>query len=300
MHVAPSRALKSFTSFEVMSVFSEDFWIDLRSDFTINSLRRYKEILLSGVCLMVNDATLLMASKTQRIKDRIINAFAELLSDGKYIYQDFGQKFTLEGPVTSLWNITNQTYQSYKDRLFAQTFSQRFLTVHYAPSKTEREEWVEKEEAAKKMHFLGKIGVDDIVRKVEIPAKYLLVVRHLAQEFSYLTLTSLVACQDLIKGLLRAHASLNKRSQVCMDDVKVVLMVRPYLVNQLSPYEGLIVKHRAQGLSVREIAHKIGKANYNKQIQRVIKKAELRGILDSESRRKRLDSDILKRRVEQF
>jgi hypothetical protein len=297
MHVAPSRALKSFTSFELMSVFSKEFWIDLRSDFTINSLRRYKSLLPLGTTFLVNDATLLLASKVQRFKDRIINAFAELLSDGKYVYQNFKEKFTLEGLVTTIWNITLEAYQNYHNRLFSLTFAQRLLTVFCVPTKTEREAWVEKEEIAKKMHFHRKITGANIAHKVKIPSKYLPIIRLIAQEFSYLTFNSIIACQDLIKGLLRAHASLNKRSEVCMDDVKVVLMVRPYLVNPQSPHEGLIVKYRAQGLSVRDIAKKIGKVNYNQQIQRVIKKAELRGVLDSQSLPNGNDSNILKRQV---
>jgi hypothetical protein len=247
---------------------------------------------------MVNDATLLLASKVQRFKDRIINAFAELLSDGKYIYQNFKERLVLEGSVTTIWNITNEAYQNYKDRLFSLTFTQRLLAVHYSPTKAERDAWVEKEETAKKIQYHERIKIEDITRKVEIPSKYLTIVRHLAQEFSYLTLSSQVACQDLIKGLMRTHAALNKRNEVCMDDVKLVLMVRPYLVNPMSPYEGLIVKYRANGLSVRGIAKKLGKLNYNQQIQRVIRKAELRGILDSESSSKLADGNILERRGE--
>jgi hypothetical protein len=122
-----------------MSVFSEEFWVDLRSDFTINSLLRYKSRLLSGVCFLVNDATLLLASRVQRFKDRIINGFSELLSDGKYVYQNFREKFTLEGSVTTIWNIISVAYENYKDRLFALTFSLRLLAVHYVPTKKERE-----------------------------------------------------------------------------------------------------------------------------------------------------------------
>ena len=106
MHVGPSRAFKSFTSNELTCVFNKEFWIDLRSDFTVNSLRRYKRRLPLGICFLVNDATLLLASKIQRFKDRIINGFSELLSDGKYVYQNFREKFTLEGSVTTIWNIT--------------------------------------------------------------------------------------------------------------------------------------------------------------------------------------------------
>jgi hypothetical protein len=91
LHVGPSRALKSFTSSEVMSIFSEEFWIDLRSDFTMNSLRRYKDELKTGKCLFVNDGTTLFASKGQRTKDRLVGGLGELIADEVYTYQDYGK-----------------------------------------------------------------------------------------------------------------------------------------------------------------------------------------------------------------
>src|SRR3972149_4835097 len=122
-----------------MQVFDESFWIDLRSDFTMNSLKRYRECFLLGVCLPVNDATLLLSSKIQRAKNRIIEGFSELLSDAKYIYQDFKQKTTLAGKITTIWNITSEAYENYKNRMFGSTLSERFLTVHYVPTKEEEE-----------------------------------------------------------------------------------------------------------------------------------------------------------------
>jgi hypothetical protein len=124
------------------------------------------------------------------------------------------------------------------------------------------------------------IGVDNISKRVKMSSVYVGLVRHLARGFSYDSLTSPISCQDLIKGTLRAHASLNKRNEVCMDDLRFVLMLRPYLTNPFSPYEGKIVRLRAQGLSFGKIEKELGKVNYVQQIQRVIKKAELRGILD--------------------
>jgi hypothetical protein len=264
-----------------MRIFSEEFWLDLKSDFTMNSLSRYKTLFLAGVCCFANDLTALLASKAQRFKARLAGGLSELFSDGSYTYQDFRTKFTLKGRITMVANITSEAYQNYKDRLFGLTFSERFLTVHYVMSRQEKEEWVAREEVAKTMRYSGKITIADISRKVEIPSKYLPMIKVLAREFSYASLTSPVSCQDLIKGTLRAHAALNKRSQVYNDDLRFVMMIRPYLVNPFSPYEGKIVKYAAQGLSVREIARKIGKPNYIQQIQRVIKKAELRGILDA-------------------
>jgi hypothetical protein len=284
LHVAPTRALKSSTSLEVMRIFSREFWLDLQSDFTMNSLHRYKTELEKGKCLFVNDGTTLFASKSQRTKDRLVGGLSELLSDESYTYQDFGSKFTLKGNVTMILNITSQAYENYKDRLFGLTFSERFLTVHHVPTKREWEAWVRQEEAAKKIHFDGMIRVEDVVSRVEIPSTHLRIVKHLAQEYSYNSLNSPVACQDLIKGTLRAHASLNRRTEVCEDDVIFVAEVRPYLRNPFSPYEGMIVKLSAQGLGTGEICRTIRKPDtYKQQVLRVIRKAELRGILDVQS-----------------
>lgn len=129
------------------------------------------------------------------------------------------------------------------------------------------------------MNNSHKITVDDIEVDVEIPPGYLRIIQHLAQEFSYDSVTSPMACQDLIKAVLRAHAALNKRSEVCIDDLVVVMRVRPFLRNPFAPFEGRIVRLRAQGLSIRGICKEIGKPNYGQQVQRVIRKAELRGIL---------------------
>jgi hypothetical protein len=142
-----------------------------------------------------------------------------------------------------------------------------------------------------------KIGIEDISKCVEIPPKYIPLIRQLAKDFSYASLSSPVSSQDLIKATLRAHASLNRRNEVCMDDLRFVLMLRPYLTNPFSPYDGLIVKYRAQGFSIREIARKIGKSKYNRQIQRVLRKAELRGLLDAKSLLQRNDSNPLEREV---
>jgi hypothetical protein len=264
-----------------MSIFDREFWLDLKSDFTMNSLSRYKAELESGRCLFVNDGTTLFASKSQRTKDRLVGGLSELLSDGSYTYQDFGQKLSLLGNITMVINITSEAYQNYKDRLFGLTFSERFLTAHHVLTKVDKEAWVEHEEVAKRMHYGQVIYVEDIENKVEIPSKYLPIVKNLARDFSYASLCSPIGCQDLIKGTMRAHASLNRRSQACSDDLRFVVMTRKYWVNPFSPWERLIVKYRAQGLSVRQIVRKIGKRNYDTQVRRVIEKAELRGILDA-------------------
>jgi hypothetical protein len=104
-------------------------------------------------------------------------------------------------------------------------------------------------------------------------------IQHLAQEYSYDSLTSPVACKDLINATMRAHAALNKRGQVCIDDLVFVARIQPYLTNPFSQYDGEIIRLRAKGLGVKQICKEIRKVNYDHHVHIVIKKAELRGVL---------------------
>jgi len=279
MDIAPSRSLKSYTSNEVMRIFDKSFYINLKSDFTMNSLRRYAEDLSKGKCLFVNDGTVEFASKSQRTKDRLVGGLSELLADGVYSYQDFGQKFTLKGKVTMVMNMTSEAFQNYKDRLFGLTFAERFFTAHHALSEQEKHEWIDREERSAKTQFGEKITQDDIETDVRIPKKYYQTIRYLAQDFSYMSLKTFIGCRDIIKATLKAHASLNHRDEVCRDDLEFIRMIKDYLVNPFSPYEGKVDKYRAEGFSIRDICKKIDRPNYIKQVQRVVQKAELRGIL---------------------
>lgn len=285
LDVAPSRQLKSYTSNEVMKIFDDKFWLDLQSDFTLNSLKRYKKKLKQSVCLFVNDATTLFASKAKRFKDRLVGGLSGLLADEIYIYQDFKKKFTLQGKVTLVMNMTSGAYRNYKDRLLGLTFLERVLTLHHVLSKPEMDAWVEKQEKTRKMRFKPTITIDDIETDIEkIPRHYLKLIKIQARELSLLSLRSFIGCQDLIKGAVRAHASLNNRKGFCTDDFALISMMKGYLVNPFSPYEGQIVKYSAQGLSYRDICNKIGKPNYIHQVQSVVKKAQIRGILPLETK----------------
>lgn len=282
-NVGPTRQLKSILTKEVMKIFDTDFWLDLQSDFTMNSLEWYKNIIKNSVCLVINDGTALLSSKAKRTKDRLISGLSELLADGRYIYQDRLHKFVLEGSVTLILNITSESFKNYKDRMLGLTFLERVLTVHHAFSKQECETWVEKEQKTKKMNFKRTITLDDIETDIqEIPSHYLKLIKIQARDFSYLSMRSFIGSQDIIKALVRAHAALNKRKQLCTDDFYVVSLIKPYLINPFLPYEGLVVKLRAQGLSYRQIQKQIGSNIKIRQIQRILKKARIRGILHLE------------------
>lgn len=286
LDVAPPRQLKSYTSREAMKIFDKKFWLDVHSDFTMHSLEKYKDIIKDGVCLLVNDGTELLSSKAKRTKDRLIGGLSELFSDAKYVYQDFrGKVVDLEGWVTLILNITSESFKNYKDRMLGLTFLERVLTVHHVLSKQESETWIEKEQRTMNVTFNRTITMDDIETNIqEIPSHYLKLIKIQAREFSHLSMRSFVGCQDIIKALVRAHAALNKRKGLCTDDFYIVSLIKPYLTNPFSPYEGQIVKLRAQGFSYRDIQNAIGKPNYLRQIQRVVKRAQIRGVLPLETK----------------
>lgn len=282
---APSRQLKSYTSKAVMKIFDKEFWLDAHSDFTMHSLEKYKDIIKNGICILINDATTLLRSIAKRAKDRLVGGLSELFSDGSYVNQDYrGKVVDLKGWVTAILNITSESYKNNEERMLGLTFLERALTVHYVLTKQETEIWVEKEQRTKHMKFKSTITIDDIETDIqEIPSHYLKLIKIQARQFSYLSMRSFVGSQDIIKAIVRAHAALNKRKQLCTDDFYIVTLIKPYLINPFSPYEGQIVKLRAQGLSYREIQEKIGKKNYLRQIQRVVKQAQIRGILPLEN-----------------
>lgn len=281
MDIAPSRSLKTYTSTEIMNTFDEEFWIDTKSDFTMNSLRRYASAFEKSKCLFVNDASGLFASKAERIKERLVTGLSELLEDTGYGYKDFEKDWTLKGKVTMVMNMTSEAYKNYKDRIFGLTLSERFLAVHHVTNQVEKDAWIAKEERVKDTHYGHRITVDDIETEVEIPELYYGVIGNLAQEFSFMSLRTFTGCQDLIKATLMAHASLNRRKLVCVDDVNFLNMIKRYLVNPFSPYEGLIVEYAFQGFSVADILKKIGKTEkYRNQVYRVLDTARIRGILD--------------------
>ena len=123
------------------------------------------------------------------------------------------------------------------------------------------------------------IRAEDIETNVKISQEFRIFIDHNAKEFSFDSLSSSIGCKDLIEATMRAHAALNKSSYLCVDDLIFIKRIQPYLKNPFSPYEGTIVRLSAQGLNPREICRILGKSNYERQVWRVRRKAELRGIL---------------------
>ena len=120
LHITPSRQGKSFTLKEIMQIIDKEFWIDLGSDWTMNSLRRFVDC-IDHKCLLVDDAVVLLNSKVLRAKDRLVGGLGEWISEEQYTYRDFGKTWTLSGIITMVINITSESFLHNKDTLFGST-----------------------------------------------------------------------------------------------------------------------------------------------------------------------------------
>jgi hypothetical protein len=155
--------------------------------------------------------------------------------------------------------------------------------LHTALNDNEKEDFVERTYKQKNLKYNGIIKPEDISSSVEIQPPYPKLVQKLAKDISYDMLNSPIGCSDLIRATMMANATLNKRTTLCADDLNLIHKIRPYLINPFSPYDGRIVRLRSMGLSIDEISKEIGKGNYRRQIERVIEKAKLRGVLSPNS-----------------
>jgi len=282
VNVTPTRQLKSFTSEAAYEIVDKKLSKYVGSDFTMNSLKDDKDLIKEGICYLINDVTVLFASKAKRTKDRLVGGLSELVSDERYIYKDALGGFELRGPVTFIMNITAESYQKNKERMIGSTLLERTLTIYDSFSMQEAEEWTIKEERAKHTVFkYPTISYDDIETRIkEIPHHFLRLINIRAREFSHLSMRSFVGTQDIIKSLLRSHAALNQRKRVCFDDFYFLSLIKPYLVDPFNPTESRIIQLRGQGMGYTKICEEIKwPSTCRQQVKRIILKAKMRGIL---------------------
>ena len=280
--VAPSREFKSQTSVEMTRIFSKNRYLDLGSDFTIHSLHgRYRERGMDRKCLMINDATLLFASKKANTKDRLVNALAELLSESKYVYGDrVNPKLTIEARISVIMNMTLESYNKYQSTLIGSTFLERFLTLFYSMPEEELTEFARKRDERMSMKFGNILSLRNI-SVVKVNKNYKKVLIDYAKEFSVLSVKSFNSCNDTVNAIVKSHAILNNRDYVCDDDIEILKITEKFLSNPFAPNESKIIKFYKQGKTYTDICNLLGRdEGYKSYISRVIKKAKERGVVN--------------------
>lgn len=277
--VAPSGHFKSRTSIEAQKAMPKEYSISLKSDFTLHSIRNEYQGDVRNKCLLINDGTLLLGSKSRKAKERVINGIAEVLSDGTYHYADFRQYWDIVGPCTCVFNITSDAFERYEKRLLASTFINRFLTVHYNMPLSEMRDFIENRERRKAIRFDDKLTVNS--EDVSL-GKFEEVIIDYGEVWSALSGIPLNRMTDEVDALVKAHAALNHRDEVNRDDVWLLRTTEQYVSN---PSRGNAAKIRAlhqQGRSIKDICLLLGKnpASYRTTVSRILSRARKMGVFD--------------------
>lgn len=275
--VAPTRQYKTQSSKEIMRMFPKKYLIDVGSDFTMHSLHEDYGDDVNGKTFNINDATVLLGSKSVRAKERLVGAFAELLSDGKYTYADFRTHWTIKGECTAIVNQTTESFNNYKDRLLGLTLLERFFTSHHRLTLAEQRE--SKTEDLRDYHFKGTIEI--YPRQIRNLNRFDDTIKEYAMDYSALALRSFNGCKDTITAMLKSHAVLNDRNRLVLDDLYFVNIMREYLKDPFTPNDHRIVECLRQGRSYKKICILLNRPDsYKAYISKVARKAKERGVVD--------------------
>ena len=239
---APSGHLKTWTSEKASLFFPKSWTLPLRSDFTIHRLFEKTKGNVNKKCLMVNDATLLFSSKSEKTKQRLVNGLAELMTDKEYEYGDFQRCFIIKGQISTIFNLTTKSYNRNSENLLGNTFDERCLTLH---SELSQKEFDAIDFSTNRPNSNDIIDISSISgRKVDvtIPEKFEKDIRLYASEYSWRSVKGYPRTQATVRAILRANAFLNDRTEVCKNDFWIVEQAKQFLINPLQPNKPRIIQ----------------------------------------------------------
>jgi hypothetical protein len=282
LNVAPSGHLKSHTSREQQNIFSKNKLVYLGSDFTIHSIEKEYHNSLDKKCVLINDFALLLGSKAERTRQRLINALAELYSEGIYIYGDWQKTLTIKGKFSLLANITPNMFFRNRKGLLGNTFLDRCLVVYYKLTNQEMSMGNLEREKRNKLKIRKfrrglsekdvSISDDDLVRFDEYAKRW----RVLG---GYATTSRLF---DMVKSITVAYAILSDHQSIGENEYRFLNVMESYVRSPFEPVRTQILELAHQGRSVRDICLMMNR-NYDSfrpYICRVLKEARLRGVLE--------------------
>jgi hypothetical protein len=285
--VAPSRHFKTQTNEAQELLFSKKYYLNMGSDFTLHALydQYYKlnKNVFKQRCLIINDGTLLLSSKEARTKQRLINGLAELLSEGLYIYSERKESWRIDGQISIILNITTESFKQNKNKLISSTLLERFLTIHYRiPSDEQKHSLLKKRQNIKMLYDDTKLDtIKDYDADMDL-SKHAERIEELSKKWAILSYRSRMGTFDMIEMLLKSHAVLNDRKELCEDDFKFLECVEPYLIDGTAKQQHKILMMYQKGVDVKDIC--IGLCRdpntYKAYVYRVIDLAVMRGIID--------------------
>ena len=283
LNVAPSGHLKSQTTLEQTKIFPKNRTVYAGSDFTIHSLQR---IYASGKkindrCLIINDVTLLLASKAPRTKARLIDALSELASEGHYKYSDWKDTLEIKARFSLIANITPESFLYNRRMLLGNTFTERCLVVYHALTDEEMSEanLSRSQRASMKIEqFKPKVSETDVKITKQDEFRF----NEYAKRWRILgAYSSSSQLFDMIKSVAVAYAILSQHRKITAAQYRYLDMLEPYLRNPLETVKLTILALAHQGNSTQEICRILNKhyETYRPFVSKTINEYRRRGVL---------------------
>lgn len=282
LNVAPSRHLKTQTTAEQQLIVQKSRLMYAGSDFTIHGLiRDYNSGRdIDGKCLLINDMTLLLASKAKQTRGRLIDALSELASEGRYIYSDFQHTYEVKARFSLIANITPHSFLVNRRQLLGNTFTERCLVLYHSLTDQEMSEANLKRETRNSMRidrFKPAIHESDVhvsrqdtVRFDEYARRW----RILAASSSSSSLF------DMIKSAAVAHAILSSQREITNDQYRFLDMLEPHLQNQWETVKLRILQLAHEGRSIKDICNLLnqGYDSYRPYVSKAINEYRRMGV----------------------
>ena len=203
--------------------------------------------------MLINDLTLLLDSKADRTKARLVDAFAELASEGRYIYSDYQKTHEIKAQFSLIANITPDSYFRNRKKLLGNTFRERCLVAYHELTDEEMSEAnlhrderasmkIEPFEQAVKEEEV-KITRTDIVRFNEYAKRWRILGAY----------SSSSALFDMIKSIVIAYAILAGNRRVTEAEYKFLDLLEPCIRNPFESVRLRILELAHQGRSIHDI-----------------------------------------------
>jgi len=287
LHVAPSRQLKSQTTNEQIKLFPRRRIEYAGSDFTMHGLiEKYNSgKSINNKCLLINDLTLLLNSKAERTRSRLVEAFAELASEGRYIYSDFQRNYEVKASFSLIANITPDSYFRNRRKLLGNTFIERCMVVYHELTDEEMSQANlsrDKRASMKMEPFKQTIKEEDVKTTKEDIVRFNEYARRWRILGAYSSSSSLF---DMMRSATVAYAILGGHSRITEGEFRFLDMLEDHIRN---PFEGVrlrILELAHQGRSIRDICNILDKdyETYRPFVSRTILEYRRKGVLSSAS-----------------
>jgi len=276
--IAPSGQFKSRSTIELPNIFLNKSIIDLGSDFTANSLIEQYDSgkKCKNKTLTINDLTLLFSSKSPRTKARLINALAEILSEGKYQYSErLNYGLVFEARINIICNITKNSFAQNKKNFLDNTFLERLVPFHYSLTDQQQESFARDITKRKQLCFDKKIRLKKI--KIVNFEEYNEELIQAAKQYKSVTLSSsLPRSIEKVKAIIGGISVLNHSETISSENFQWFNIFLEFFSENYNKKSDIIRLHK-EGLSVSEICKQL---NYQSTYPyKIIQEYKQKGVL---------------------